>query len=234
MRSGSPTGEENNFLALSFQHKQSVDVFVRHVKDCPHQFRGRDFRKCACPKYLYIYKDGAASRVSAKTGSWAQAEKKAQEVRDSWIPELAELRRLRAEKEMGRLRVEEAVALYIDDMKTRNQARLTVSNARSLFLSATNPFSLVSWVTKENSGRREDLRLVWLDQLDGAVLSRWRSEWRGAPLTLRNRWSRVVSFFNWFFRTGKLQNTRAWVSRTLAPKREQPSLLRQGSSNTSC
>lgn len=85
MRSGSPTGEENNFLALSFPHKQSVDVFVRHVKDCPHQFRGRDFRKCACPKYLYIYKDGAASRVSAKTGSWAQAEKKAQEVRDSWI-----------------------------------------------------------------------------------------------------------------------------------------------------
>ena len=197
-------GDEDNSPSLPFQHKQSVDVFVRHVKDCPYS-GGRDSRKCSCPKYLYIYKDGTASRVSAKTGSWAQAEKKAQEVRDSWIPELAELKRLRAEKEMGRLRVEEAVALYIDDMKTRNQAKLTVSNARSLFQSATNLLSLLSWVTQQNSGRQEDLRLVWLDQLDGPVLSRWRSEWRGAPLTLRNRWSRVVSFFNWFFRTGRLQ-----------------------------
>lgn len=185
--------------------KQSVDVFVRHTKDCAHQSKGRDFRKCQCPKYLYIYKDGAAARVSAKTGSWAQAEKNAQEVRDSWIPELAELKRLRAEKTMGRLSIEEAVSVYVEDMRTRNQARLTVANARSLFQSEANPLSLVSWVAKCNVGREEGMRLVWLDQLDGTVLSRWRSEWRGAPLTLRNRWSRVVSFFNWFFRTGKLQ-----------------------------
>src|SRR5215468_1388485 len=192
MRNDALHGAEHNSLALFFQHKESVDVFVRHVKDCSHQFKGRDFRKCSCPKYLYIYKDGAASRMSAKTGSWAQAEKKAQEVRDSWIPEVAELKRLRAEREMDRLRVEEAVGLYIGDMKTRNQAKLTVSNARSLFQSETNALSLVSWVAKHNSGRSEDARVVWLDQLDGTVLSKWRSEWRGAPLTLRNRWSRVV------------------------------------------
>jgi integrase/recombinase XerD len=106
---------------------------------------------------------------------------------------------------LGRLRVEEAVGIYIEDMRTRNQARLTVANARSLFQSETNALSLISWVAKWNSGRDEAVKLVWLDQLDGTVLSKWRSEWRGAPLTLRNRWSRVVSFFNWFFRTGKLQ-----------------------------
>src|SRR5579871_6075537 len=188
-----------------FQHKNSVDVFVRHTKECPHRSSGRDFRKCKCPKYLYIYKDGVASRISAKTSSWSEAEKKAQEVRDSWVPELAELKRLRAEKEMGRIRVGEAIDLYVEDMRVRNQAKLTVANARSLFKSQQNPLSLISWIAKYNSEKEEAMRLVWLDQLDGTILSRWRSQWRGAPLTLRNRWSRVVSFFNWFFRTGKIQ-----------------------------
>ncbi|HEY6307593.1 MAG TPA: hypothetical protein VI488_14165, partial [Candidatus Angelobacter sp.] len=205
MPDGQLAGPPNNQRLPRFEHKQSVEVFVRHIRSCPHQEKGGNFRKCPCPKYLYIYKDGAASRVSAKSGSWAQAEKKAQEVRDSWVPELAELKRLRAEKEMGRLRIEEAIGVYIEDMRTRNQARLTVANARSLFQSETNSLSLISWVAKCNSGREETVKLVWLDQLDGTVLSRWRSEWRGAPLTLRNRWSRVVSFFNWFFRTGKVQ-----------------------------
>ena len=188
-----------------FHHKNSVDVFVRHTRTCPHSSSGRDFRKCKCPKYLYVYKDGAASRISAKTASWAEAEKKAQEVRDSWSPELAELKRLRAEKEMGRLAIEESVDIYLEDMRVRNQAKLTVSNARSLFKSQQNPFSLISGVVKYTPEKSEDLRLKWLDQLDGTVLSRWRAGWTGAPLTLRNRWSRVVSFFNWFFRVGKLQ-----------------------------
>lgn len=107
-------------------------------------------------------------------------------------------------KQLGRIFVEDAVALYIDDMRIRNQARLTVANARSLFQSGRNPMSLVSWVTKQNFGKQEDQKLLWLDQLGVKVLSAWRSGWKGAPLTLRNRWSRVVAFFNWFFRTGRI------------------------------
>ena len=72
MRYQPPSGLE----AGLFHGKQSVEVYVRHTKDCPHHLAGRDFRKCSCPKYLYVYKDGHAKRVSAKTGSWAQAEKK--------------------------------------------------------------------------------------------------------------------------------------------------------------
>jgi hypothetical protein len=143
-----PIGPLTGFAAplarAFFQHKNSVDVFVRHIKECPHRSRGRDFRKCKCPKHLYIYKDGVASRVSAKTSSWSEAEKKAQEVRDSWVPELAEVKRLRAEKAMGRLRVEEAIDLYVEDMRVRNQAKLTVANARSLFKGQQNPLSLIT------------------------------------------------------------------------------------------
>lgn len=65
-----------------FKRKDSVEVFVRHIRSCSHQSKGRDFRKCSCPNYLYIYKHGVAAPVSAKTGSWAQAEKDAQTVRD--------------------------------------------------------------------------------------------------------------------------------------------------------
>jgi hypothetical protein len=187
MRQDPSIGPAGGHLELPFHHKNTVEVFVRHTRRCPHEPKGKDFRKCPCPKYLYIYKDGEAKRLSAKTGSWAEAEKKAQEIRDSWVPELVELKRLRAEKEMGRLRMEEAVAVYIDDMRTRNQAKLTVANARSLFQSETNPNSLISWVARYNAEKSEDLRIVWLDQLDGTLLSRWRSEWHGAPLTLRNQ-----------------------------------------------
>jgi len=156
------------------------------------------------PKYLYIYRQGELRRVSTKTSSWTRAEAKADEIRGLWDPELPELAHLRAEKQLDRIFVEDAVALYIDDMRIRNQARFTVANARSLFQSGRNPMSLVSWVTKQNFGKQEDQKLLWLDQLDVKVLSAWRSGWKGAPLTLRNRWSRVVALFNWFFRTGRI------------------------------
>ncbi len=203
MQSQSSSELQDAALALPRQRKESVEIFVRHTSACP--YTSRDVRKCGCPKYLYIYKNGRSSRLSAKTGCWATAEKKAQEVRDSWSPELAELKRLRAEKEMARILIGDAVTLYIEDMRVRNQKKLTVSNARCLFASKTNPLSLVSWVAQHNSGKAEDRRLIWLDQLDGIALSMWRSKWHGAPLTLRNRWSRVVSFFNWYFRTGRIQ-----------------------------
>jgi hypothetical protein len=36
------------------------------------------------------------------------------EIRRQWDPELVELQRLRAEKQVGRISVEDAVALYVD------------------------------------------------------------------------------------------------------------------------
>jgi hypothetical protein len=147
--------------------------------------------------------------VSAKTSSWTRAEEKADEIRRPCDPELAELAPLGAEKQLGRIFVEDAVALYIDDMRIRSQARLTAANARSLFQSGRNPMSLVSWVTKQNSGKQADQKLLWLDQLDVKVLSAWRSGWKGAPPTLLNRWCRVVRFAIGSFAQGASANTLA-------------------------
>lgn len=180
--------------------KQIAEVFTRHRDNCPDRNKGGDYHRCSCPKHIYVNDRGQVRRFSAETESWAKAEKQAQEIRDAWDPNHAELLRLRAEKEITRLTVAEAAKLYIDDLQTRNMAALTVANAKSLFQS-----TLAHWIEKENIGRPEEHRLVYLDQLDGAVLAKWRGEWKAAPLTKRNRWSRVRSFFNWFVGTGRLK-----------------------------
>jgi len=76
---------------------------------------------------------GKNRRVSAKTRSWEQAEKRAQELRDSWDPEKLELKRLRAEKERQQVPLEDAVALFLADQMTRLGENGSVRNSRSLF-----------------------------------------------------------------------------------------------------
>ena len=52
------------------------------------------WRRCRCPKYLYLLKDGKRRTVSAKTRSWDKAENKAQEIRDAWDPVQQKMRNL--------------------------------------------------------------------------------------------------------------------------------------------
>ena len=101
---------------------RTVTVFVRHSAKCNDKERGGEWRKCRCPKDLLVCEgqgSGKNRRLSAKTRSWEQAEKRAQELRDSWNPEKAELKRLRAEKQRQQVRLEEAVALFLADQLTR-------------------------------------------------------------------------------------------------------------------
>ena len=101
---------------------KTVTVFVRHSINCKDKHRGSAWRKCRCPKALLVYEgqgSGMNRRISAKTRSWEQAEKRAQELRDSWNPEKQELKRLRAQKERQQVPLEEAVALFLADEITR-------------------------------------------------------------------------------------------------------------------
>src|SRR5262245_43938675 len=95
---------------------RSVKVQVRHSPDCKDKHRGGDWRRCQCMKILRVYEGGgrgANRRVATKTRSWAEAERQADELRDSWDPIKAELKRLKVEKEAKQVRIEDAVALYI-------------------------------------------------------------------------------------------------------------------------
>jgi hypothetical protein len=60
-----------------------LQIFVRHSKDCPH----RDdyfYKKCKCPKHLRWRHNGKQMTTSAKTRSWAEAEKAKRSVEDEF------------------------------------------------------------------------------------------------------------------------------------------------------
>lgn len=147
---------------ISFSAK-TVAVIVRHSMACKDKHRGGEWRKCRCPKALLVYEgkgSGKNRRVSAKTRSWELAEKRAQELRDSWNPEKQELKRLRAEKERQQVRLEDAVALFLADQITRLGDNGTVRNSRSL-LGYLNPETskvtragrFFRWVEKYNADK---------------------------------------------------------------------------------
>jgi hypothetical protein len=76
---------------------RTVAVNVRHSANCKDKKRGSEWRKCRCPKALLVYQgqgSGKNRRLSAKTRSWEVAEKRAEELRDSWNPDKVELKRL--------------------------------------------------------------------------------------------------------------------------------------------
>jgi integrase/recombinase XerD len=72
---------------------ESVNVYTRHSVGCPHETKTH-YKRCECWKYIYLLKDGKRSTISAKTRSWSAAEKKAQQIRDSWGPVKKKLREL--------------------------------------------------------------------------------------------------------------------------------------------
>jgi hypothetical protein len=89
--------------------RNTVKVIARHRADCPvkdssivgNLEKFPELARWRCPKALVIY-EGDRKRqrmVAARTTLWSQAEKQAQEHRDSWDPRLARLRQLEAERE---------------------------------------------------------------------------------------------------------------------------------------
>ena len=53
----------------------TITVYTRHSSACPKHEDPR-WRNCKCRKYLYVYGDGVARRVSAKTRVWGTADRR--------------------------------------------------------------------------------------------------------------------------------------------------------------
>jgi integrase/recombinase XerD len=87
-----------------------VNVYTRHRPGCL-AFADPHYRKCGCPKWLYI-KDGCR-RVSAKTTIWAVAETKAQAVRDKRDPVKQRLAELEKKLERKRVLIDFAIARFL-------------------------------------------------------------------------------------------------------------------------
>jgi integrase len=204
---------------------RTATVFVRHSMDCPDRERGTDWKKCGCRKSLLLY-DGATKvqrKISAKTRSWEKAEAKAREWLEQFDPVKVELRRLQAEREAERgkaVKIEQAVAGYIADMKFRRLSESTVNRARCLFGDVNDKGAvlrsrkLFEWLDKQTP------RPVFISEITPQHLTEWRSTWNyGSDLTSAIGWDAVKNFF-------RFCEGQGWLTRNPAASIKRPKVER--------
>lgn len=177
----------------------TVEVYVRHSADCPKIGKGRDFRGCSCMKWLYVNDQGKATRESAKTRSWEEAERKAQAVRDSYDPVKRELVRMKVEQEKRATLIIDAVKFYLDDKRVGGRAQGTMEAVHAAISRTiqkkghtTNNVSLLEFL--------EPRRVIMLSEISPMLLLEWRGGWQLNETTTRNRWIEVLKFFNFCVR----------------------------------
>lgn len=98
-----------------------VQLYRRHIEDCPHASKGAAWTRCNCPIYADGLIDGKRFRRSMRTRSWSQAEAK-----------LAAVQRSSPEDQAALVspRLSQAVAAYIEDLKFRRKSENTVIGYR--------------------------------------------------------------------------------------------------------
>lgn len=183
---------------------QTITVYTRHTRDhC--KIESSMWKRCNCPKWLYVFQDGKDYRFSAQTKAWVKAEHLKRAIEESLDPVQRKMRELTQHQEAKRVTIEHAVEQYLLDAKVRNLADQTLRQLKGIFKT-----SLLTWA---------DIRtLAFLDQLTTAQLTQWRSTWILEPITKRNRQERLRNFFRfcigqgWMNSNPALQLTRIKVA----------------------
>jgi integrase len=192
--------------------KDTVDVYVRHAADCKKKNRGRFYRDCDCNKYLYIYRNGMKEERSAKTRSWAEAEKRQTEVLDSWDPVKVQAAHVKASQEKRLVTIEDALRRFIKEMlfvkRSSGTMRQTTAALGDPDAVRTGSWigrtprntNLWKWVGSYNRNKPVAQRLTYLAQLDADILREWRETWVLGDRSAQGYWTRLSVFFNWCVR----------------------------------
>jgi integrase/recombinase XerD len=96
-----------------------VTIFVRHSADCPH--KGDSFyKRCQCRKTLRFFHNGKQQTISAKTRSWAEAEKAKRKLEDQFkAADPSQPLSPIAVQAQSRPTIEKAIELYLSDKLTQ-------------------------------------------------------------------------------------------------------------------
>ena len=162
----------------------TITVFTRHSADCPKSDNPQ-WKRCNCRKSLYIREGGKTTYISAKTRSWAEAERLAQIERDKRDPVKAELQKIaesEATKDAVRLKpIGEALEQWLAGMKTPGETSLAAyrSTARTI----------KRWA--------DSVDVATVSDVTPAILDEWRGSWTIALTTQAALLTRVKSFFRW-------------------------------------
>ena len=159
----------------------SITIYVRHAADCPHA-EEETWKRCNCRKHLRWTWEGKQLRRSAKTRSWAAAERAKRALEMQYETALAG----EPAKDDEPVTIEQAVAAFLAD-KTGAQAADNTISKYKLTLSRLQAFSTAQG-------------LFFVREITLEHLSTWRATWSryyGSSFALRNNQSRLRAFFRY-------------------------------------
>jgi integrase/recombinase XerD len=144
-----------------------LSVYTRHYPPCTQT--DSNHRRCRCPKWINgTLPTGKFVRVSAKTRSWENAERKARTMDINADP----LRQALPDVSL-RVTVEEAVRDFLRDEEARQLAKTTTCQSRTLFQK-----QLMEWAKGES--------LNFLDEFTTVRLREFRASWKNGALTVQS------------------------------------------------
>jgi integrase/recombinase XerD len=171
-----------------------VTVYVRHAAACTAS--DPYWKRCKCPKWLYINCDGQRSQRSAKTRAWERAEEvrrtverefeAKQEGREDAVP---------PEQETN-VSLETAVDRFLASKRKQNLADSTVSKLNAIFKK-----QLLAWA------KQEGIRLV--AEIQVRDLDSFRETWADGPLARKKKQERLIGFFYYCQRLGWIKSNPA-------------------------
>jgi integrase/recombinase XerD len=183
---------------MTFQ-KLTVSLYARHSSACAKK-DDPYWRRCRCPKWLYINDNGERTQRSAKTRSWDRADdlrrtvereleliaiqKKAGNEEPQPSPTLAKLDATDAPVTLAI-----AVARFLAAKKKENLADSTISKLTTIF-------------EKQLLGWAHGQRITRLEEIEAAQLEAFRETWKDAPLARKKKQERVIGFFFYCVRMG--------------------------------
>ena len=193
---------------------QTVSVYSRHSSGCSRTGEPQ-WRRCRCPKYLYLLKDGKRRTVSAKTRSWDKAENKAQEIRDAWDPVQQKMRELEQLKEAP---IAEEVMIEVAVDRWLNSIRADIDNKYTQKKYETAARKLRSWAQSKG--------FTLLSQITTDALDEWKTHWKANAKRLDDRMGKttagrhlekVKAFFTYCQRMGWIKASPAYGIKAIKP-----------------
>lgn len=168
-----------------------LSVYTRHYPPC--EKKNPAWRRCKCPKWIQGTLDsGEFIRRSAKTRSWAKAQKQANEIEN---PDPAKTTQRpdpivrKPKPDPNRCAISTAVEKFLDDAKSRGLKDSSRGKLKTLC-----ERQLLKWAQKGS--------YTYLDELTTANLTDFRNGWKDGALARKKKHERLISFLAFCIRCG--------------------------------
>ncbi len=152
--------EANNTLT-------TVSVYARHKAGCSKK-EDRNWKRCRCRKWLYIFEDGKPTRVTVNTRSWEQAERAAQVERDRRDPVKKKLQEI-SEHESRKAASQKAKNITVQVATERWLAAQKLTSRGTATIYEVAGTRIGTWAT--------DQGIVNVADITAGALDLWRGLW---------------------------------------------------------